>query len=38
MVGKHELETGKIPIKDCQNKQEFKVNKEELISWICDYL
>ena len=38
MVGKNELETGKILIKDCQKKQEFKVDKEELINWIYSYL
>jgi len=38
MVGKNELETGKILIKDCQRKQEFSADKEELVSWIYSYL
>ena len=38
IVGKNELETNKILVKDCQKKQEFRVDKEELVNWIYDYL
>lgn len=38
IIGKNELETSKILVKDCQKKQEFRVNKEELVNWIYNYL
>lgn len=38
IVGKSELETNKILVKDCQKKQEFRVDKKELVNWIYDYL
>lgn len=38
IIGKKELETGKILTKDCQKKQEFMVDKERLVSQIHGYL
>ncbi|KLL02673.1 MAG: histidyl-tRNA synthetase, partial [Mycoplasmataceae bacterium CE_OT135] len=38
VVGKKELEKGKILIKDCQEKKEFIIEQEKLVDWICDYL